>query len=68
MPLNIRDPRAAVLARNLATQLVVFATGAPVRFGDREELEKILDRAKASEYGTRSLIHEIVQSDLFQRK
>ncbi|MGB8166014.1 MAG: DUF1592 domain-containing protein [Chthoniobacteraceae bacterium] len=55
------------LARNLARQLVVFATGAPVRFGDRAELEQILDRAQPK-YGVRSLIHEIVQSSLFQTK
>ena len=56
------------IARNLARQLLVFATGAPVRFGDRPELEQILDRAQPSQYGVRSLIHEIVQSTLFQTK
>jgi hypothetical protein len=33
------------IARNLAGQLVVYATGAPVRFGDRAEVDAILDRA-----------------------
>ncbi len=28
------------IARNLARQLTIFATGAPVRFSDREEIEK----------------------------
>jgi Protein of unknown function (DUF1592)/Protein of unknown function (DUF1588)/Protein of unknown function (DUF1585)/Protein of unknown function (DUF1587)/Protein of unknown function (DUF1595)/Planctomycete cytochrome C len=56
------------IARNLARQLIVFATGAPVRFGDRPELEQILDRALPSHYGVRSIIHEIVQSNLFQTK
>jgi hypothetical protein len=56
------------LARNLASQLLVFATGAPVRFGDRADLEQILDRARSHNYGVRSLIHEIVQSNLFQTK
>ncbi len=56
------------LARNLARQLVVFATGAPVRFGDRAELEQILDRAAASKFGVRTIIAEIVQSSLFQNK
>ena len=56
------------LARNLAQQLIVFGTGAPVRFGDRAELEQILDRAQPQRYGVRSLIHEIVQSSLFQNK
>jgi mono/diheme cytochrome c family protein len=56
------------LARNLAGQLLVFATGAPVRFGDRPELELILDRAQPRQYGVRTLIHEMVQSNLFQTK
>jgi mono/diheme cytochrome c family protein len=58
----------AAIARNVAKQLVTFATGAPVRFSDREELERILQRAKASEYGVRTLVEEIVRSELFQIK
>ena len=58
----------AQLARNLAKQLTVYATGAPVRFSDRAAIEKILHRASASRYGVRTLIHELVQSDLFLKK
>ncbi len=56
------------VARNLVRQLTVFATGAPVRFSDREEVEKILAAAKSKQYGVRSIIHAIVQSELFQNK
>jgi hypothetical protein len=56
------------LARNLVNQLVIFATGAPVRFGDRTEVESILDRAKATNYGVKSLIHGLIQSRLFRNK
>lgn len=56
------------VARNLAKQLVVYATGAPVRFTDREALERILRRAGAREYGVRTLVEEIVGSELFQTK
>ncbi|MBY0504600.1 MAG: DUF1592 domain-containing protein [Bryobacteraceae bacterium] len=56
------------LARNLARQLTVFATGAPVRFGDRARIEQMLEKAKAQNYGVRSLIHEVVQSELFRSK
>jgi mono/diheme cytochrome c family protein len=58
----------AAIARNLARQLVVFATGAPVRFTDRAELERILERARARDYGVRTLVEEIVRSELFQVK
>jgi hypothetical protein len=47
---------------------VVFATGAPVRFGDRAAVEKILAAAKPSNYGVRTLVDQIVQSDLFREK
>ncbi len=56
------------IARNLVQQLTVFATGAPVRFGDRAAVEHILQRAAASHYGVRTLIHGLVQSDLFLNK
>jgi hypothetical protein len=56
------------IARNLARQLVVYATGAPVRFTDRAELEQILERASARQYGVRTMVEEIVRSELFQTK
>lgn len=56
------------IARNLTQQLSIFATGAPVRFSDREQIDAILNKAKASDYGVRTIIEGIVQSDLFQSK
>ena len=56
------------IARNLAKQLAVYATGAPVRFADRAQIEAALDRASSSHYGVRSLVHEVVQSELFRNK
>jgi hypothetical protein len=56
------------IARNLARQLVVFATGAPVRYGDRAAVELMLKHTQQHGYGVRSLIHEVVQSDLFLNK
>ena len=57
-----------VIARNLVEQLVVYATGAPVGFADRKEVDAILEKTKGSEYGVRSIIHAIVQSPLFLKK
>jgi hypothetical protein len=56
------------IARNLAKQLVTFATGAPVRFSERSALEKILTDTAPGHYGVRSLVHGVVQSELFQTK
>lgn len=71
---DIRDFKRLVLtdetqlARNLARQLAVYATGAPVGFSDRATLERILGGAAAGHYGVRTLVHELVQSPLFLNK
>jgi len=57
-----------VIARNLVHQLIVYATGAPVAFSDRDEVTAILDQTKSSDYGVRSIIYAIVESPLFVRK
>jgi len=56
------------IARNFVSQLVVYSTGAPVRFGDRPRVEAILDQCKERHYEVTSLIHALVQSDLFRSK
>ena len=56
------------IARNLTEQLLVYATGALVGFSDRDEVAAILERSCASDFGVRTLIHEIVQSPLFLQK
>jgi hypothetical protein len=58
----------ALLTRNLTRQLLIYATGAPIRFGDRPEIERIVGNASARSYGLRTLVHEIVQSTLFREK
>lgn len=54
------------LARNLLHQFTVYATGTPVRFSDRAELEKILDSCAPAQYRTRDLLHAFIQSKIFQ--
>ena len=56
------------LARNLARQLLVFATGAEVQFADREVVQSIAARTRERNYGLRSLVHEVVQSPAFLTK
>ncbi len=56
------------IARNLARQLTVYATGAPVRFSDRPALEAIVDATSDGHYGVRSLVHSLIQSPLFLNK
>ena len=64
--LLLQDEEA--IARNLTEQLLVYATGAPVSFADRDEVQAILEKSRASAFGVRTIIHEIIQSPLFLRK
>ena len=57
------DPRQ--LARNLLHQFTVYATGTPVRFADRREIEAILDGCAKDGYRVRDLLHGLVQSNIF---
>jgi hypothetical protein len=56
------------IARNVVKQLMTYATGAPIGFSDRHEIEAILARTRPANFGIRSIVHEIVQSKLFQYK
>lgn len=71
---NVRELKKLLLedelsiARNVVKQLMIYATGAPIGFSDRPELDAILERTRPSDYGVRSIVHEVVQSKLFQCK
>jgi mono/diheme cytochrome c family protein len=56
------------LARALAEKLLSYATGAPAAKSDRAEIEEVVARVRLKDYGLRTLVHEIVQSQLFQTK
>ena len=56
------------LARSLAGRLVTYATGAAPHAADQPEIEAIVRNIREKNYGVRTLVHEIVQSKLFQHK
>ncbi len=64
--LLLQDPDQ--LTRNLARQLLSYGTGAVPDLADEPPVEQIINRVRAQNYGFRSLIHEVVQSELFQSK
>ncbi|MBK9168830.1 MAG: DUF1592 domain-containing protein [Bryobacterales bacterium] len=64
--LLLKDERR--IAGNLVRQWIVYGTGAPVRFADRGEVERILDAAAGDGFRMRALLHEIVGSGLFLNK
>ncbi len=61
-------PRVPSLLLNLAQQLTVFSTGRPVTFSDRAALDELVARTEKQGGGVRTLVHELVQSQLFQTR
>ncbi|MFT5524992.1 MAG: hypothetical protein ACI9HK_002956 [Pirellulaceae bacterium] len=59
------DPR---LLKNLAERLAVYSTGRALGFSDRDQISAILSSAQERGGGIRTLIHELVQSKLFQSR
>jgi len=58
----------AMLSRNLANQMVMYFTGAPVTFADRDAVEDILKHAGGTNPNLHELIHQVIQSPLFLQK
>jgi cytochrome c5 len=56
------------LARALADKLLTYATGAPTTTADRPKIEAVARNIRDKNYGFRSLIHEVVQSEAFRSK
>ncbi len=56
------------IARNVAEKLLIYGTGAPVSFADREVIDQIVDESSDQDYGLRSLLHAVVSSPTFLTK
>jgi hypothetical protein len=56
------------LLTNLAQQFAVYATGRPIAFGDRDRIAAIVARTREQGGGIRTLLHEVIQSELFQTR
>jgi hypothetical protein len=53
------------LAKSILSHLVLHATGTPVRFADRVEVEAMLDSCAPGGYRLRDLVHALVSSEIF---
>ncbi len=56
------------VARCIAAKLVTFSTGHHTEPGDILALDAIVASAKKNHYGLRTLLHGVIQSELFTRK
>ncbi len=60
--------RPEQLARGFASQFLTYATGAPLRFSNEAELERVVAAGGRKEHGLRSLVREAVLSGMFLTK
>lgn len=65
---QIYTSRADQLAHGFATHFLTYSTGAPLRFSNEAEREKLLSTTRPNGHGMRSLIHAAVLSEIFQTK
>jgi mono/diheme cytochrome c family protein len=56
------------LARGLAEKLMSYATGGTPAKSDEASISAIGDKVRDKNYGLRALVHEVVQSKMFQTK
>jgi hypothetical protein len=56
------------LPRSLARLLLTYSLGRQLSFSDRPEVERIVESVKTNDYGLRSMVHEIVQSNMFRQR
>ncbi len=56
------------IVRGLTERLLIYSTGHAIEFADRATVAAIVAGAKQNNYGFRSLIHAVVQSDIFLNK
>jgi hypothetical protein len=56
------------IASNVLSNLVVYATGGEIQFADRDEIDQLVQRSREEEFSLRTMIHMVVQSQLFRKK
>lgn len=56
----------SAMTHSLTRMLLTYSLGRTLGFSDRPVVSRIVADVKADEYGLRSIVHEVVQSDLFR--
>ena len=64
---KLLQKQEGLLLANVADQLATFALGRSTNFTDDDELRQVVARTKANGSGLKTMIHELVMSQLFRR-
>ncbi|MEM9658009.1 MAG: DUF1588 domain-containing protein, partial [Planctomycetota bacterium] len=60
--------RRDAFARHLIEKLLAYATGRRMEPGDNYEIDDILKRVRAHDYGLRTMLFEVLTSEIFQSR
>ncbi|TWU50626.1 hypothetical protein Poly51_39180 [Rubripirellula tenax] len=60
--------RRDAFTRNLVEKMLTYALTRPVGYADRQTVETITDSVRSDDYQMRTLIREVVASEIFQSK
>ncbi len=60
--------KSDLVLASLTNKLVIYSTGAGIAYCDRPAVEAIAEKVKKQGGGLRTLVHEIVESPIFQTK
>jgi hypothetical protein len=52
----------------VAEQLVIYGTGAGIEYADRPQIQNIVQSTEKKGSGLRTLIHQVIESELFRKK
>jgi hypothetical protein len=56
------------IARTVAQKLMVYGTGSGLEYGDGEAIDRIVAESRKTGHGLRTLVHLVVQSQMFRSK
>ncbi|HEY0548071.1 MAG TPA: DUF1592 domain-containing protein, partial [Verrucomicrobiae bacterium] len=56
------------VARCVASKLLTYATGEGITFSDRAEIDRLVEASRKSDFGLRTLLHAVIDSECFRRK
>lgn len=65
---NLLAGEPTPLLRNMARQFAIYGTGRDLSFADRQSITALVEATKKEGGGLRTLLHELIQSRLFQTR
>lgn len=61
----LEDPDT--IARAIAEKLLIYGCGRPVTHSERSSIDSVVQASRSEQFGLRSMIHAVVESELFHR-